>query len=192
VLEGRTALQCYSDLMAAFASDHAALLGATITDARVGLGPGGELRYPSHPDGRWAFPGVGEFQCYDAFMAASLAAAAQQVGQPHWGSGGPHDAGSYALWPHQSGFFHHQGSWSSEYGRFFGEWYCGMLARHAERVVGTAAGALGGRGVRLHAALPLCHWWFHSAARAVSGARRRWARVSGGKGSPLPRLRAWA
>ncbi|GBF88708.1 beta-amylase chloroplastic-like [Raphidocelis subcapitata] len=169
VLEGRTALQCYSDLIAAFASDHAALLGTTITDARVGLGPGGELRYPSHPagDGRWAFPGVGEFQCYDAFMAGSLAAAAQQAGQPHWGSGGPHDAGSYSLLPHQSGFFHHQGSWASEYGRFFGEWYCGMLARHAERVLGSAAEALGGRGVRLHAALPLCHWWFHSAARAA-------------------------
>ena len=33
----------------------------------MGLGPCGELRYPSYPetDGTWKFPGIGEFQCYD-------------------------------------------------------------------------------------------------------------------------------
>ncbi len=140
-----------------------------ITDARIGLGPAGELRYPSHPagDGRWSFPGVGEFQCFDAFMSAGLAACAQQAGQPHWGTSGPHDAGGYTHWPHQTGFFHHQGSWGTEYGRFFAQWYAGCLARHADQVLGAAAAALAGRGVRLHAALPVCHWWFHSAARAV-------------------------
>lgn len=108
-------------------------------------------------------------------MAASLAACAQQAGQPHWGASGPHDAGGYTLWPHQTGFFHHQGSWGTEYGRFFAQWYAGLLARHADLVLGAAAGALRGSGVRLHAALPLCHWWFHTAARAVSmgwGVRR--------------------
>jgi hypothetical protein len=34
------------------------------------MGPAGELRYPSYPegDGRWRFPGVGEYQCYDKYM----------------------------------------------------------------------------------------------------------------------------
>lgn len=33
----------------------------------MGMGPAGELRYPSYPEGNnlWRFPGIGEFQCYD-------------------------------------------------------------------------------------------------------------------------------
>ena len=52
----------------------------------MGLGPAGELRYPSYPegDGRWRFPGVGEFQCFDAYMLASLKSAAEAAGHPEW------------------------------------------------------------------------------------------------------------
>lgn len=33
------------------------------TDIEVGLGPAGELRYPSYPQNQgWVFPGIGEFQ----------------------------------------------------------------------------------------------------------------------------------
>lgn len=33
------------------------------TDIEVGLGPAGELRYPSYPENQgWVFPGIGEFQ----------------------------------------------------------------------------------------------------------------------------------
>lgn len=46
----------------------------------IGLGPNCELKYPAHPlDHRWNFPGVGEFQCYDKFMLATLQACADQV-----------------------------------------------------------------------------------------------------------------
>ena len=33
----------------------------------MGMGPAGELRYPSYPEqnGTWKFPGIGAFQCYD-------------------------------------------------------------------------------------------------------------------------------
>ena len=35
----------------------------TITEIEVGLGPCGELRYPSYPQTQgWTFPGIGEFQ----------------------------------------------------------------------------------------------------------------------------------
>ena len=52
----------------------------------VGLGPAGELRYPAYPegDGRWRFPGVGEFQCYDKYMLADLKAAADVAERPEW------------------------------------------------------------------------------------------------------------
>jgi hypothetical protein len=44
--------------------------GTVITEVTVGMGPAGELRYPAYPegDGRWRFPGVGEYQCYDKYM----------------------------------------------------------------------------------------------------------------------------
>lgn len=34
-----------------------------IVDIEVGLGPAGELRYPSYPETQgWVFPGIGQFQ----------------------------------------------------------------------------------------------------------------------------------
>jgi hypothetical protein len=70
VLGGRTALQTYKDLMVCFRDQFRGLLGVVVTDANVGLGPKGELRYPSNPlDSRWNFPGIGEFQvgpCQDS------------------------------------------------------------------------------------------------------------------------------
>ena len=54
----------------------------------------------------WHFPGVGEFQCYDAFMLANLKACAVAAGVPEWGLSGPHDSGSYLSRPSDTGFFH--------------------------------------------------------------------------------------
>lgn len=50
------------------------------------MGPAGELRYPAYPegDGRWRFPGVGEFQCYDKFMLQDLKEKAIAVNRPEW------------------------------------------------------------------------------------------------------------
>lgn len=38
-----------------------------LQEIQVGMGPAGELRYPSYPElhGTWKFPGIGAFQCYD-------------------------------------------------------------------------------------------------------------------------------
>lgn len=60
--------------------------GNVLTEITVGLGPAGELRYPSYPegDGRWRFPGVGEFQCYDKYMLDDLKRTAQEAGHPEW------------------------------------------------------------------------------------------------------------
>jgi hypothetical protein len=49
-----------------------------ITEITVGMGPAGELRYPSYPEGLWSFPGVGEFQCYDKYMRKKLMLAARE------------------------------------------------------------------------------------------------------------------
>ncbi|KAG2445367.1 hypothetical protein HYH02_008832 [Chlamydomonas schloesseri] len=155
-LDGRSALGCYRDLMMSFRSELEPLLGSTIVDVCVGLGPDGELKYPAHPhDRRWNFPGIGEFQCYDKYMLSGLRACSHQVSQPSWGLGGPHDAGAYTVWPHQTGFFNQYGNWSSPYGKFFLQWYSDMLMQHADSVLGIAkdvllppaAGSSGGGGL---------------------------------------------
>jgi hypothetical protein len=75
VLLGRTALQVYRDFMVSFQQQFAGQMQSTITDIDVGLGPKGELRYPSM-DQRWAFPGIGEFQVRTA--AACVVRSCQQ------------------------------------------------------------------------------------------------------------------
>jgi len=108
----------------------------------VGLGPAGELRYPSYPegDGRWHYPGIGEFQCCGRYMLASLRACADAVGRPDWGLSGPHDSGSYNQRAEDTGFFHpEQGSWRTEYGDFFLSWYSHSLVAHGSRRAGALA-----------------------------------------------------
>jgi hypothetical protein len=73
-------------LVGAFAAEFSDLVGDVISEITIGMGPAGELRYPSYPegDGRWRFPGVGQFQCYDGYMKAALEVAAKAAGEPKW------------------------------------------------------------------------------------------------------------
>ncbi|KAB2009618.1 hypothetical protein ES319_D10G179500v1 [Gossypium barbadense] len=119
VLKGRTPVQCYADFMRAFRDNFKHLLGDTIVEIQVGMGPAGELRYPSYPEanGTWKFPGIGAFQCYDKYMLSSLKAAAEAAGKPEWGSTGPTDAGHYNNWPEDTPFFKKEGGgWNTPYG----------------------------------------------------------------------------
>lgn len=139
VLRGRSPVQCYEDFMTAFRDAFLQDLGTTIEEVVVGTGPCGELRLPSYVEANgWRFPGAGEFQCYDRRALASLAQAAKEAGHAEWGYGGPHDAGSYNSTPEHTGFFRHNGSWESPYGRFFLEWYSSCLLRHGERLLSLA------------------------------------------------------
>lgn len=56
----------YRDFMQSFREEMVDLLESeTIMDIEVGLGPAGEMRYPSYPEDQgWKFPGIGEFQVY--------------------------------------------------------------------------------------------------------------------------------
>ncbi|KAJ7944657.1 Beta-amylase [Quillaja saponaria] len=94
---GRTPIQVYSDYMRSFRDRFRAYLGNVIVEIHVGMGPCGELRYPSYPEsnGTWRFPGIGEFQCYDKHMRASWEASAEAIRQKEWGRKGPHDSGQY-------------------------------------------------------------------------------------------------
>lgn len=192
-LFGRTPVEAYTDFITTFADEFHDLMGQTITEITVGLGPAGELRYPAYPegDGRWRFPGVGQFQCFDKYMLGRLKEAARAIGRPEWGHGGPHDAGHYNSREWETGFFRNDGgSFETEYGRFFLKWYSEELIRHADTILGRAREVLSQPGrprdvtmvreapdggslyvfepaAKLSIKLAGVHWWFKSRAHAA-------------------------
>ncbi|KAG9155664.1 hypothetical protein Leryth_003940 [Lithospermum erythrorhizon] len=107
IVRGRTPIQVYTDFMRSFRERFTDYMGCVIDEIQVGMGPCGELRYPAYPEsnGTWRFPGIGEFQCYDKYMIASLQASADAIGKKDWGRGGPHDSGQYNQFPEDTGFF---------------------------------------------------------------------------------------
>ncbi|XP_051144602.1 beta-amylase 3, chloroplastic [Andrographis paniculata] len=169
VLRGRTPIQVYSDYMRSFRERFINYLGKVIVEIQVGMGPCGELRYPSYPEsnGTWRFPGIGEFQCYDKYMKASLAATAEAIGKEDWGQGGPHDAGQYNQFPEDTGFFRREGRWDSEYGKFFLEWYSGKLLEHGEKILTTAKGIFQGTGAKLSGKVAGIHWHYKTRSHAA-------------------------
>ncbi|KAI7730763.1 hypothetical protein M8C21_008050 [Ambrosia artemisiifolia] len=168
-LKGRTPIQCYSDYMRSFRDKFSHLLGDTIVEIQVGMGPAGELRYPSYPekDGIWRFPGIGAFQCYDKYMLSSLKAAAENYGKPEWGSTGPTDAGEYNNWPEDTNFFKKEdGGWNSEYGEFFLSWYSQMLLEHGDRILASATSIFENRGVKISVKVAGIHWHYGTRSHA--------------------------
>ncbi|CAL9092530.1 unnamed protein product [Musa textilis] len=168
VLKGRTPIQCYADFMRAFRDHFRHLLGSTIVEIQVGMGPAGELRYPSYPElhGTWKFPGIGAFQCYDKYMLSSLKAAALEAGKPEWGHGGPTDAGGYNNWPEDTTFFRHDGGWNGPYGEFFLSWYSQRLLEHGERILSSATSVFDSTGVKISVKVAGIHWHYGTRSHA--------------------------
>ncbi|KAJ4950234.1 hypothetical protein NE237_027066 [Protea cynaroides] len=148
VLKGRTPIQAYSDYMRSFRDVFKDYLGGVIVEIQVGMGPCGELRYPSYPEsnGTWRFPGIDEFQCYD--------------------KRGPHDAGQYNQFPEDTGFFRREGTWNTEYGQFFLEWYSEKLLKHGDQVLGAAEGIFQGTRAKLSGNVAGIHWHYGSRSHA--------------------------
>lgn len=59
----------YRDYMNSFRENMEDLLDeGLISDIEVGLGPAGEMRYPSYTQSQgWVYPGIGEFQVKTLF-----------------------------------------------------------------------------------------------------------------------------
>ena len=59
VLSGRSPMECYTDFMRAFRDTFLGDLGGAVEEVVIGMGPCGELRYPSYVEANgWRFPGV--------------------------------------------------------------------------------------------------------------------------------------
>ncbi|KAL0484255.1 beta-amylase [Acrasis kona] len=169
----RTAVDMYADFMKAFTVAFEQDLGEknTIVTVEVGLGPAGEMRYPSYQlqDGKWSFPGVGEFQCYDKYMLQKLGAAAHKANKPEFGHGGPSNAGNYKdSNPYNLPFFN-EGSdnWKSEYGRFFLTWYTNELIQHGDRILSRSQQVFKGFNVKIAAKISGIHWWYFTPSHAA-------------------------
>ncbi|ONK65630.1 uncharacterized protein A4U43_C07F39050 [Asparagus officinalis] len=163
---GRTALELYSDYMKSFRENMSEFLEGTITDIEVGLGPCGEMRYPSYPQNQgWVFPGIGEFQCYDKYMKADFKDAATKAGHPEWDL--PDDAGQYNDTPDQTKFFGENGTYLSEKGKCFLAWYSNKLIEHADQILDLANQTFLGCKLKLAAKVSGMHWWYKSASHAA-------------------------
>uniref|UniRef100_A0A803PP18 Beta-amylase n=1 Tax=Cannabis sativa TaxID=3483 RepID=A0A803PP18_CANSA len=165
VLSGRSPIQAYTDFMTNFRDAFRPFLGAIITGIQVGMGPAGELRYPSCPSQKltwaWRSRELGEFQCYDKYMLASLNACAREIGMREWGDGGPIGTGNLMQNPEQTEFFKSDtGSWNTPYGQFFLEWYSGMLLLHGERICKEAETVFRGTEVNTSAKVAGIHWHY--------------------------------
>lgn len=169
VLQGRTPIQVYSDYMRSFREKFKDYLGKVIVEIQVGMGPCGELRYPAYPEsnGTWRFPGIGEFQCFDKYMKASLQAAAEANGQQEWGKSGPHDSGQYQQYPEDTGFFRREGTWNTPYGQFFLEWYSTKLIEHGENILAAAHGIFKDTGAELSGKVAGIHWHYKTRSHAA-------------------------
>ncbi|KAG0582771.1 hypothetical protein KC19_3G084900 [Ceratodon purpureus] len=165
VLRGRTALEVYYDYMKSFRQEMSEFFDdETITEIEVGLGPCGELRYPSYPQTQgWIFPGIGEFQCYDKYLLKSLKETAEAHGHIHWGKP-PSNAGSYNCKPQDTGFFRDRGDYDSYYGRFFLQWYSQTLIDHGDRVLSIAKTVF--EGSKIASKISGIHWWYQTASHA--------------------------
>ncbi|KQJ93113.1 hypothetical protein BRADI_3g02800v3 [Brachypodium distachyon] len=145
VLRGRTGIEVYFDFMRSFHMEFRSLSEEGLVSAiEIGLGASGELRYPSctHKMG-WRYPGIGEFQCYDRYMQKNLRQSALKRGHLFWARG-PDNAGYYNSRSHETGFFCDGGDYDSYYGRFFLNWYSGILVDHVDQVLSLATLAFDG------------------------------------------------
>lgn len=166
----RTPVQAYRAFTAAFVEEmrKERLLGTTVTELQVGLGPCGELRYPSYPLGKWEFPGIGEFQCFDRYMLEDMKSAVHERGSDEVKKAEmpPKGAGAYNDWPQDTEFF--RKGYKTEAGRFFLDWYCRRMLRHGDDVLKAVREVVVGQeDIALAVKVSGVHWWKFSPSRAA-------------------------
>ena len=179
IFGGRTPLQLYADFMAAFAREVVAPYASVISEVEIGLGPCGEIRYPSYrlSEG-WEFPGVGTFMCYDTHMMARLEGhcAAKNVDiravlerLEHVGHQKTRPNNDSEYFSDIGGCFGVGGGWATVEGRLFQEWYSEQLLCHAESVMGHAARIFNSSVVCVPIAAKVAgiHWWYKFASHAA-------------------------
>ncbi|KAH1218772.1 Beta-amylase [Glycine max] len=132
-------LSMYTDYMMSFRDNMKDFLESIlIIDIEVGLGPAGELGYPSQSRNLgWKFPGIGEFQYYDKYLKAE------------WDL--PNNAGEWNDTPESTKFFRLGGTYQAKKGNFFLTWYSNKLLTHGDEILDEANNVFLGYIVKLAA-----------------------------------------
>lgn len=100
-------------------------------------------------------------------MIASLEASADAIGKRDWGRSGPHDSGQYNQYPEDTGFFKREGTWNTEYGNFFLDWYSTKLVEHGEKILVSAKNIFQTSEVKLSAKIAGIHWHYNARSHAT-------------------------
>lgn len=137
----RTPLECYRDFMAAFLAACKEFIGSTVCELQVGMGPCGELRYPSYMMAKgWQYPGVGLVTADDEHMRNKLKA---DVGVNALPAGLPSDQNAL---PDASPIFKAgpptEEAFRQGDGKIFFEWYTKVLIDHGRAVLAAATDAM--------------------------------------------------
>lgn len=165
VLQGRTPLQAYNDFFNAFATAFFHLMGSTVKQVQIGLGPSGQLRYPSYVYSD--FCGVGEFVFAEDKGQKAWEAHLNSINGQSWPAAVLNFRSNQSPW--DSRFFRndadskHNG-FLSQYGKALSEWYSRILLDHGKAVLTLARAALPNLG--LGAKLSAVHWTAGSSNRA--------------------------
>ena len=169
----RTALQCYQDYMTAFLKAMGSHVGSTICELQVGMGPCGELRYPSYMmSNGWNWPGVGLIMCYDNGMLKMLKEEKGMQppdGFPEDQNAMPDDVPMFSAKQDAATTGFRNGN-----GKAFLEWYSSVLVRHGKDVLEKASQAVQKTG-QAYAADKFCfsvkvsglHWHVTHPSRAT-------------------------
>jgi len=159
-IKGRTPVCIYSDFMQAFSRQFDKFFHTVLKKVQVGLGPAGELRYPSFPLSKWCYPGAGEFQCYDKNMQQAWADYCEEHRHKDWAKRFP-DVKGYASEPSRSRFL--SKDIHSDYGKFFMRWYADFLLAHGDRVLSVARECFAKFGIEISGKIAGLHWLYTTA-----------------------------
>jgi len=156
----RTAIEMYQEFMTSFKLHFSALMPHVIEEIQVGLGPSGELRYPSYSLSKWTFPGIGALQCYDIYLEDELRSVT--------GSPPPRNVvRSYNDFPDNTLFFaQDNGTIFTAEGKKFFMAYFERMYRHGEDMLSMASKVFSGSGVKLSGKISGIHWFRKHPSRA--------------------------
>ncbi|TKY54103.1 Inactive beta-amylase 9 [Spatholobus suberectus] len=152
VLDGKTPVQVYHSFCESFKLSFSSFMSSTITGITMGLGPDGELRYPSHSQlpSNHKTQGVGEFHMLK-HMEILYGGLVVHMMPP-----------TYDQSPNSNSFFRDGGSWESTYGDFFLSWYAQQLITHGDCLFSLAASTFSDTGVQVYGKIPLMHSWYRT------------------------------
>lgn len=98
-------------------------------------------------------------------MQTSLNNCAKLAGMPEWGKGGPIIEDYVTTCdPERLQFFRSDGYWDTPRGKFFLEWYTGLLILHGERICREAASIFRGTEVSISGKVASVHWHYNTVS----------------------------